>query len=129
MPKQLINISTMVAKASVSRKYSFKLFARHTRKCVAKFIAASSINTISTNSITAELKYPTLASCVENPPNPIVENAWHIASSQDIPATFSDMVQTTVIQRYTSHKLRAVSVIRGVRVESFIGPGVSALYN
>jgi len=56
MPRQLASISATVAIASVSRRYSFRLFSRHARKCVEKFIAASSMNTINTNSMAGELK-------------------------------------------------------------------------
>src|SRR5574340_92313 len=70
-----------------------------------------------------------LASCVEKPPSPIAEKAWHTASSQFIPASFSAAMQVKVIVTYTTQRLRAVSAMRGVNAVSFIGPGVSALNN
>ena len=65
----------------------------------AKFIAAISMNTISTISMGTELKYPMLASWVENPPSAMAANAWHTASNQPMPATLSDRMQATVIRK------------------------------
>ncbi len=114
--------------ASLSRRYGAKLLSRHARKWVAKFIAASSMKTISTASIATESKYPMFASWVENPPSAMAENAWHTASNQFMPASFSAAMQASVMPKYISHRFLAVSVMRGVSLASFIGPGVSALY-
>ncbi len=64
-------------------------------KCVLKFTAASSMNRIITNSISAEWKNPTLVSCVEKPPSAITEKPWQMASNSDMPAPHSARMQTT----------------------------------
>jgi hypothetical protein len=68
-------------------------------KCRLKFIAAISMNAISTSSIATESKWPTLASYVENPPRPIAANAWQTASNQPIPAIRSEAMHAIVIRK------------------------------
>ena len=62
---------------------------------------ASSMKKLSTASMATESKAPTLASRVENPPRPIAENAWQVASNQLMPASRSETRQTIVMPTYT----------------------------
>jgi hypothetical protein len=57
----------------------------------------------------------------------MVVNECITASNQLMPAQRSDKMHSTVTTPYTTHRPLAVSAMRGVRLESFIGPGVSAL--
>ena len=66
---------------------------------------------------------------MEKPPIETVEKACETASNQVMPNILYKIVQANVMVRYTNHSALAVSVIRGVNLESFRGPGVSALYN
>ena len=70
-----------------------------------------------------------LASCGEKPPIATVENEWHSASNQFMPANIYATMQVTVNARYTYHNAFAVSVMRGVNLLSFTGPGASARYS
>src|SRR2546425_1289384 len=78
-------------------------------------------------STAGELKKPKLASCDENPPRLKVENEWTTASNQVMPTVLNTKAQASVMIAYTSHRPLAVSVMRGVSLLCFIGPGVSAL--
>ena len=69
-----------------------------------------------------------LASWVEKPPSDMAENAWQMASKGGIPARINAPMQAAEIPAYTSHSALAVSVMRGVSLASFTGPGVSARY-
>ncbi len=53
---------TSIALASTSVAYVRRLFCCQAMKCRAKFMAAISMNTISTTSMAGESKCPTLAS-------------------------------------------------------------------
>ena len=88
---------------------------------------ASSMKTMATASMRAELKAPKLASYAARPPSPIVLHMCMKASVQLMPAQRKASRQAVENVKYTTHRPRAVCAMRGVSRWSFIGPAVSDL--
>jgi hypothetical protein len=87
----------------------------------------SSAKPAATASTPTLLKWPSDASLLENPPSPATENAWITASHPLSPAAHRQSPHASVSSMYVNHRPFAVSVMRGVRLDSFIGVGTSAL--
>src|ERR1700729_1884770 len=103
MPSTLTASTASTARASGSRVYGASDNCRSAMKCREKFSDATRISAHSVSSMAGELKYATLASCVEKAPRPTAEKQWQTASSQDIPAIRSATIPTAVMAQYTNH--------------------------